>query len=346
MKHFKEFNDRGEYDSYINSGSIVLPNVSLVHNETHDVVNGMEIDENVKPTLHYNKFDIGNIPNVDFGWVCYYDGNHLKLCDYTTYTGITSTKYPVGVVVVPSKHLNDGTVRICALNDLSGTKQWANPSGLNITVLTDFNKVTRYDNTNGGTTTLSEYGFLPSDDFNSTTNHIQCNSDTGASYNPIVSAGTYHNMFIPSPYANDGSKYEDYSYQNSANALLDLNGLKNTNILKSLNEMGDGTTDHPYYPAATGCTNYHQENDNGIKWYLPACGELAYVVPRKKIINQRLVALGGHAFVADTYWSSSEYSDASARRVDMDRGNVYYSYKSRSRYVRPFAKVVVSPFSF
>jgi len=345
MKYLKKFNEKSEYDAFAHGNNMYSPNVSLVKNEYHDTFpyDSAGTVSSVKPSIHYNSDSILSPEHISMrdikaGWVCYYDGTNIKLCSKSDYNALTGTKYPVGVVVVPSDHLNDGTVRICALSDI-GTRQWSidkQGTSLNIPELKNLNMVTKYDNTDGGTTSLTDYAFLPSDSFTAVT----CNSDTGTAYwSTAIVDGDYAGRYIPSPYANDGSKYEDYFYPNEHNALLDFNGIENTEILKN--------SELTYYTAAIDCFNYHQTNDNGLQWYLPACGELAYVVPRKGAINSSLTGLtGGHAFVADFYWSSSEYSDAHARYVSMDSGYVDYRYKSYSLYVRPFAKVVVSPFSF
>ena len=347
MKYLKQFNERSQYDEYISNDnpSPFLPNVSLVNNESHELNDGTV----VKPTVHYNKFVA---PQVDCGWICYYDGNNLKLCSPSDYSGINGGDgiIPVGVVVVPSNHLSDGTVRICAKADIA-SKQWASISGYDVTELTNMSNVPTFQNTlpDGGTTGWASYAFLPSD-INSASGST-CINDAGTKYYGVATS------FIPSPYNEDGSKNTIYSASHGSpdnNALNDFNGLENTTHLNSLNGV-----DHEYltggtpvvtainYTAAVDCFNYSVTGTEGlIKWYLPACGELAYVVPRRKIIQQSLSAIGGSSFVGDGYWSSSETSDADARYVGMSYGHVRNNYKSRSYPIRPFFRLAVSPFCF
>ena len=344
MKHLKKFNEVEEYSSFISGNCVYSPNVSLVKNEYHNLFSGDSGNppsfEVVKPTIHYN----GKIEDVGYGWICYFDGNYIKLCSkeyYQTISGLERNT-PIGVVVVPSNHINDGTVRICALRDIvnaptstsasTSALTWCLTNSPDVQSLKNLNKVTKYDNTDGGTIGFVSYGYLPSETFNA----VQCATDTIAYYQSsnIISSG----LCIPSPYTKGDLKYEDYFNDNANNALTDFNGFENTCILKNSSEN--------YYEAAISSYNYHQTNDNGIQWYLPSCGELAYVVPRRTTINNSLTLIGGSGFASGYYWSSSEYSSSYARYVGVGDGRVGYGYKSTKYRVRPFAKVVLSPFCF
>ena len=349
MKYLKHFDDRSEYDNYIGGDSVYLPNVSLVNGEEHSLFKNSEgVERIVRPTVHYTKFQP---PIVGPGWVCYFDGEHIKLCKKEDYSSIEGDKYPIGAVVVPSDHLNDGTVRICALSNLSGTKKWASVSGYGINELTNMSYVPTFPNTEGSTTTgWTSYSYLPSDIGGAGWTGATCVHDTGTTYHSAATS------YIPSQYNTDGTKNTLHSETHGNpdnNALNDFNGLENTTILKNLSGVaheyttGSTTTSATIdYIAAVECFNYHQANDNGIQWYLPACGELVYVVPRRSVIQSALSAIGGSAFTSSSYWSSSEYSGANARNVGLYNGNVYGGGKSNAGYVRAFAKVVLSPFCF
>lgn len=80
-------------------------------------------------------------------------------------------------------------------------------------------------------------------------------------------------------------------------------------------------------------------------WYMPACGELGYILPNFSVNNVALnnikslygssvaVQLGsGNSY----YWSSSEYSSGRARYVDKSIGFVDHSGKDYVNYVRAF----------
>lgn len=106
-------------------------------------------------------------------------------------------------------------------------------------------------------------------------------------------------------------------------------------------------SDQGYYPAACCCWRFNPEGTEQGEWYLPAAGELGYIMPRWKVIKASIQAVrdaGGEAHAVllnedDTYWSSSEHSSYNARYVDTDNGNVSNLSKSFSHYVRGFLRV-------
>ena len=97
-------------------------------------------------------------------------------------------------------------------------------------------------------------------------------------------------------------------------------------------------------PAATAAWNYASTNSlTGVQSYLPAVGELAYIVPNFQRIQDVLTDLGSKATTLLTYnhfWSSSERFASSGWYVLTSFGTVYYTTKTSSLYVRPFLKII------
>ena len=79
-------------------------------------------------------------------------------------------------------------------------------------------------------------------------------------------------------------------------------------------------------------------------WYMPACGELGYILPNFSVNNvalNNIKSLYGSSVAVQLgsgyyYWSSSEYSMSYARIVNMSYGNVHSYYKFVNIYVRAF----------
>lgn len=220
--------------------------------------------------------------------------------------------------------LPDGKPRIISLKyvDASGNTstsfkamKWSN---VNVdTSLTNFNRVPTTDN-NGSTSTGSyTLGYLPSDKFTGATSFV----DPKAKYSQTSN-------LIPSPYLGDVPNPE-YNKEISAynNALSDFNGLSNTETL-----VGLGAD----YVAANAAYKYNDGASN-LQWYLPAMGELGYLIPRFNEINSVITALGGVAVASKYFWSSSEYSSLYAYGLTTDSGRVYSGTKSYPYYVRPFS---------
>lgn len=310
MKHLKLFQTEAEYTAYKNGGDFVLPNVSY----TVDTTN-----------VFYNAFEEKASQNV--GDIVYYVDGNLETVPYANYNASMGTA--VGVVVVPKNFAPDGKARMVSLkfvtsagtpSDSAVGLMWE-PISLQgtDTALTNYNRVPITDNV-GSTTTGSNYcGYLPSDKFSATVSMI----DPEAKY-------TSSTPYIPSPYLNGAANPDYYeAIEGYNNALSDFNGLGNTATLVGL---GSG------YVAANAANNY-SDGVSGAKWYLPAMGELGYLMPRFKEINNAIAAAGGVALSSDYFWSSSEYSRYTACMLYTSNGYVYDYGKIDGCVVRPFAIV-------
>ena len=286
--------------------------------------------EYVEPHICYLK-DSGGIrwkaytpPPALAGDVAYWDGSSVKTTPYSKWNTTLGT--PVGVVVIPEGFAPDGKPRIVSLLyvDASGntstsykSMQWG-PYGTD-TSLTNFNRVPTTDN-NGSTSTGSySHGYLPSDKFTGATSFV----------NPKAKYSKTSNL-IPSPYLGVVPNPE-YNKEISGynNVLSDFNGLSNTETLIGLGED---------YVAANAAYKYNDGASN-LQWYLPAMGELGYLIPRFNEINSVITALGGVAVTGSySFWSSSECSSNYAYRLTTNYGLVdnYYD-KNYNSYVRPFS---------
>lgn len=113
-----------------------------------------------------------------------------------------------------------------------------------------------------------------------------------------------------------------YNYANARDAIADLNGYSNTQIIRSLG-------DAEQFPAA-----YEVDFDNG--WYLPAVGQLRVLVNEAVKVNPSLLVVDGAQFSVDgyfSYWSSTECDQNSAWYATSD-GDVSSPYKHVTVWVR------------
>lgn len=305
-------------------------------------------------------------PKDIVGSVAYYDGSSVKFALKDDYTSTMGT--PIGVVVIPQSHMEDGKCRVMSLANMSyktpetGTlvatsNADAQTAGANLTwgvynndiaELTNYNKVVTVD---GATT--ADYAYLPSDwwvgksevvipdDGTYTANPVSNSVDVETAWHGIDDWDelTDSNM-CPSPYLSDGSK--NPLYFTAGQALCDMNGKSNTNILVNLSAIKTQTSGafenvQANYPAAMACRMYHTSGTNQGDWYLPAMGELGYLYARAKKINETLTSLGSSAVgygvptdwdkLGSWLWSSSECSGGYSRGLD------YYGYvNSYSKY--------------
>ena len=254
----------------------------------------------------------------------------MKYCKPTDWSSSLGTA--VAVVVVPNNHTPDGTVRAMAVTGVNpdGTSAttevgigWG-PIGTD-TGLPNLNRVPTWNNTIGGTVGNADYALLSSN--KGFKGAIDCLDSSLKYYNTTGS-------FIPNPYLPDGSPNPDYRNTveaTAANACADFDGSGNTAVLVDLGSA---------YSAANACHLYSADGISAGNWYLPACGELGYIMPRFNQIQSSLSTVGGvQLFATNRYWSSSEEAPNYARYVSTNYGAVSYDGKIQTNYVRAFCSL-------
>ena len=241
-----------------------------------------------------------------------------------------------------------------------------------ITELTNYNVVNCYsDTTQSGEVTTSNTAYLPSDKFTKMPSRV-CPS---IKYNHDSSTT---NNLSPSPYkVVDGEWLPNEDYYtisvSNKNALSDFEGPKNTKIItdnvtvenwKSVIPIANSAT-AGNYPAACCCARFKTVGTNSFVdmlnrntgddtkeywkqnkvWYMPACGELGYILPNFNVNNvalSNIERLYGSSVAVQlssgySYWSSSEYSMYEARLLSTSSGAVSYDSKFNGyTYVRAF----------
>ena len=294
--------------------------------------------------------------------LCFYDRTTDSLIivagDAWNSSTYPSSRYvPIGVVVVPGSHnvYGDGSCGVMSLKgmDCDNPSQGAASNeymywgvyGTDISTLRNLDQVPTGNQANGLPTGESDYAYLPSDNFSGT----QCAHDTDVYYNS--------SPYIPSPYLTDGSRnpgyYQTTSPSSSNNALADFDGRGNTNKIITQRGNKDYSSWKPTsdldsdYPAASCCDMFHTEGTQQGDWYLPACGELGYIMPPFNRINEAITkmrnaygsSVGVEVDTNDNYWSSSEYGSYGTRFVKTYNGNVSFGNKIYGYYVRAWLRV-------
>jgi hypothetical protein len=265
------------------------------------------------------------------GDIAYWDGSSVKTTPLRLWN--TSLGTPVGVVMIGAGFAPDGRARIISLTNMSYNDDeyiyWDYEGGYETdSPAPNFEYVPTTDNA-GSTTTGSSTGggYLPSDidSFTGVTSFV----DSKAKYYGYT-------PYIPSPYLGDAPNPIYYQEVEGGNTLSDFNGLSNTQLLVNAGNN---------YHAAHACWNYKDAANSNLQWYLPAMGELGYLIPRFKQINESIQAVGGIPVEGGYFfWSSSEdlwggfgLPEYSAWSLGTDDGYVYSSGKNGSRFVRSVA---------
>jgi hypothetical protein len=232
----------------------------------------------------------------------------------------------------------------------SETSMYWGGYGTDISGLTNYNHVI----TTSSNTTNTQSGGLSSD------SSAYIPRQTAVNGTPTRSKSPY----APSPYVSSDYKSGGHNalYSTTAsdsgsdrNVLADFGGTANTKIITDLaTAQSNWKTDSSitnnynagYYPAACCCARYKTVGTKSGEWYLPAAGELGYIVPRLYDINATISALntkygvGVQLYANDFYWSSSECSNIRAYSVYTGNGLVgNYNKNKYNFYVRAFLRV-------
>ena len=301
--------------------------------------------------------EIPDSANSLAGDVLFYDNTEQKKIIFraSDFTGIDTSRYtPIGVVVVPGTHnvYGDGSCGVISLKFMNcNTPNNGNTSPQNmcwgiddIPSLSSFDSVPVGNTSDGLPTEIDNSGFLPSDEFSSI--GFQCNHDSDVYY----SKGST----IPSPYLTDGSRNPGY-YQISSpssinNCLSNFDGKDNTNKILEVRGTKDYSSWKPTSssqddcPAASCCDMFYTKGTQQGDWYLPAMGELGYIMPSLNKINETITNLQniyGSSVGVDirsSIWSSTLYYGGYARTLATSNGAVNVQFKSMNEFVRAFLK--------
>lgn len=336
------------------NGKDVIPRI-----DGKEISRVMYNGKQIYPANNNNNVIEIQLADVVAGDICAFDGTNKRFFRFVD-SGATDNikKYtPIGIVVIPTSHDVYGT-RECGVMSLKpmncdtpstgGTSEqnmyWG-VSDADISGLLNLDKVPTGNTSNGIPTGNTSTAYLPSDKFGGT----QCAHDTDAHY--------YSSSYIPSSYLTDGSRnpgyYQTSSPSSSNNALADFDGKGNTQKIitqrgtKNYNSWKPGNKIEADYPAASCCNMFYTEGTKQGDWYLPACGELGYMMlPINKIkdtIDKILISCGSSVGVElntnYSYWSSTEYSNTLARYVGTRNGFVGYNLKNYGCYIRAFLRV-------
>ena len=261
-------------------------------------------------------------------------------------TGTTANSNVVGVCVIPDGLLPDRKARFMSVKAITTASTAGSTSENGIIWSSNYSRTIlpkQYTevpcvglNEGEGTGVITNQvehsnnnGYMPSDsengNFTALTNPYD--SVTMFAYND----SDHH---IPSPFMNNGAFNENYSTLFTTggtainNALSDFDGFRNTQIL-----IKDADV-----VAAKHCAIFNPGYREG-EWYLPAVGELGFIMPRFKVINSKLSALGTSGVQldgGDNYWSSTECAGSGAWCVLTYDGLVNGNGKNDGFYVRAF----------
>lgn len=309
--------------------------------------------------------------NYVAGDIAFYDNTDDKIVlvhneDINTDTYPTDRYTPIGVVVIPNSHdvYGDGSCGVMSLKlmhcetpsqgtTLNAGMCWG-LSETNIPTLTDLTEApivgsnSDAGDENGTVIGEHEYPYLPSTKFD----NIRCSHDTDTWYRLANSS-----YYSPSPYLTDGSRnpgyYQTTSPSSTSNCLADFDGIGNTDKIIAQRGTKDYTSWKPTsdveadYPAASCCDMFYTNGTKQGDWYLPACGELGYIMPPFIKINNTITniiimyesSVGIDINYQSYLFSSTEDDVTRARGIGLINGGISRLNKFASVSVRAFIRI-------
>ena len=318
MKYFRLFQTHAEHEQ--EKGELEKLEMYLSYCKNTDEV-----------TLFYNKKS-----KYEVGDYLLSSGEVIKNADYTN-------QEVIGVCVIPDNFISkmgvNSKARFCALNESANALMYKTSDTEDIE-LSMFNKIGCVGEATSGIWTP--------------TNILTHNIDTGCipgqashftkTVNNKYDSGTYwynnlvHHIASPYLYVNGEYVFNDGVYNGCVNgivsALSDMDGKANTTVIEN--------SDHK---AAIYCAGYSTAGTSHGDWYLPAIGELAFIMSRFDTINDAITKVGGTSFNnTGIYWSSTQGStldsgSSPAYTIYAKNGVIQGNNKNTNLRVRPFFRL-------
>ena len=269
---------------------------------------------------------------------------------------------PIGVEVIPAEHDvygtgQSGVMSLAEMNcnapdtgsdEYQGiyfSSAYENTQIPKLTLMPTINLSTGESNGSYG------YGVFPSDAFSNF---------------KIDDVSGYHSSYTsyrraPSPYSKNGDRndvyYSDiYSDYANRNVFSDFNGYENSETFylgaaAQTNWKTDPTitnsSGNGYFPSLCCCWRFHTSGTNKYQWYLPAMGELGYMMNRVVAINETInkiksvysSAIAVEIGIDNAYWSSTQHSANMMRMIRINDGYAAYRNKTKTANVRAFIRI-------
>ena len=276
------------------------------------------------------------------------EGN--KIVSPETYKQLKDAN-PIGIVIVPYSSSPDGKIRMIGLDYMTNSTTEGSRDPITVPIW-GINKAIPGLSYKQQLPIISSESLVPTDKIVNHNNNgaiplsedMSQNSKSASTvegyyYNKTLLDSKYYKYLVPNAVLEDEKPnplYRATSYINEngvkvtiSNPLADFDGKKNTDLIlkvdnKSETEYPGGKTD---FIAAKMCTLY---NKGGLSWYLPACGELGYLVCNLKKINDSREVIGldpiPPVLNGDStpirLWSSTIYSTSGANCIHTHDGYV------------------------
>ena len=281
-------------------------------------------EDNKEVTIFYNK-------KYEVGDYLLSSGEVIKNADYVD-------QDVIGVCVIPDNFISktgvNSKARFCALTESTAKYKTSNTED---TGLSKFNKFGCIGETNSvfwtPTNTLvhnGDYGYISGQGSHFKYDSVENPYEPGAYWHK---GNSEHHIASPYLYVNDEYVFNEGVYNgcvgDAVSMLSDMDGKANTTVIND-----------DEHPAAQYCATYSTNGTSAGDWYLPAMGELAFIMARFDTINEAISNVSGTPFNHDGgYFSSTQNANAYACRIATNGGQIQMEKKNSDSLVRPFLRL-------
>lgn len=294
------------------------------------------------------------VESTKAGDICYVKGGKKFFCTLEEWNDNLGT--PIGVVVVPSSHNEDGSSTIMSLCNMScktpetGTLAvydgddssdfgmcWGDSSKSvpGITQSTLQPVVDPITGTSAGIISGGNCLFVSDQWFDTSMQQIV--SEIMGSNVPTVASiddkacylsadGIGASGYFPSPYLADGSKNTTYNVTGTTLEAVDGKAdtacIMNVATKYTTGEISYDDHSEGSYPAATACNRFHTKGTDAGNWYLPSVAEIGYIVARFVDINNTLKSLS-NAIELGNIVTYGQYGVFNWSSTEFNQGSVW-----------------------
>lgn len=274
-----------------------------------------------------------------------------------------STYHPIGIVAIPASHnvYGNGKAGVVSYTCMDIRTATTGFQGQGFTTYRDevqyqYPKAaigtTQFTTANYTGTTASPSSsvsgqvkivYMPSDSYSGSS----CPTDSSARY----SSSSSSSYAAPSPYNSSGGRNSLYYSNSSLNVLSDFAGKANTEKVRTFSNQNNNwqTSDTVSFnttgwPAAECVYKYMSDYISKGTWYVPAMGELGYVIARRSKINESIAKIHSVYSSIYTFNISSDYGYISSTEYDSNNiWHVYTKQGSISSYDKAYDKGNTGP---
>jgi len=367
-QYISKFETEEEYLSFLNSVNFIRPNVSLVAQAEErlrftpkgDKIQLLDIlwekdggilvtSDVIDPERGYTPIGLCVVPEDFFG---YGENARFMSLKYMTYSIDPETNNLVGGSSLTNQGMTWDETTVYTpktnvytqeqLNTSAWKADWTNInySWPDLSIIANKTRASA----------SFDWGYLPSDNFNklydtSGLNSYYWEDSTRGWHNDALT----NNRPLANLYQSDGTWLGRTTEIGTNYALYQINGKENSynivnsykNALPNSEDKGVIYLNRPTFQSRLAelkpffvCSEYSTNSTNKGDWYLPACGELAMIIPNLKKINQKLALIKAQyasdcisGLASAIYWSSTEHIWSYAWYVYTGNGYVYTNNK-------------------